>query len=159
MYTVHGCPADILIFRSPGYGPEQKYISFFISSNSQGLEKDYFLYKGVRRMIYKSYMSRRFKLPFCVNNRQRRHYRGPNISRSGKNMFFPSRSWRDLQQTQIAARDAPPCIARHPRSQRPGLQPGEVRVRRLRVGFPGSPHLHHWRRFPPGQRPGNLGNY
>jgi len=64
-----------------------------------------------------------------------------------------------FSKNQKVARDAPQRIVRHPRSQRPGLQPGEVRVHHLGDGFPGSPHPHHWRRFPPWQRPGNLGNY
>ena len=44
-----------------------------------------------------------------------------------------------------------PRAVRHPRHQRPGPQPGEVRVRHLVAGFYGSPHLRHWHRIPPGQ--------
>jgi hypothetical protein len=64
---------------------------------------------------------------------------------------------RGLQQIQRAALDPPPHIVHHPRRQRPGLLPGEVRVCRLQAGFPGPPHLSRRRRPPPGQCPGHLG--
>jgi hypothetical protein len=56
-----------------------------------------------------------------------------------------------LDYIQGAALDQPP------RRQRPGPQPGEVRLHRPRAGFPGPPYLRRRRRPPPGQCSGHFG--